>query len=87
MESTLEQANVDNLRKDIVALQSAGVLSTIDEDTTLVMKNLIEQQKQLEDQHKEVLMQLAQYEIALQNNETCKAQLKVEEEAVKGLMD
>jgi len=36
MESTLEQANVDNLRKDIVALQSAGVLSTIDEDTTQV---------------------------------------------------
>jgi len=87
MESTLEQANVDNLRKDIVALQSAGVLSTIDEDTTQVMKSLIEQQKQLEDQHKEVLMQLAQYEIALQNNEICKAQLKVEEEAVKGLMD
>ena len=87
IESTLEQANVDNLRKEIVALQSAGVLSTIDEDTTQVMKSLIEQQKQLEDQHKEVLMQLAQYEIALQNNETCKAQLKVEEDAAKGLME
>ena len=87
MESTLEQAHVDNLRTEIVALQSAGVLSSMDEDTTQAMKGLVEQQKELEHQRKDVLMQLAQCEITLQNNETCKAQLKVEEDAVKGLTE
>ena len=79
-ESRLEQANVEHLRSEIVALQAEGILSSTDEDTAQAMEDLTSQQKRLEYQHNQILMQLAQHEKTLQNDETNKAQLRVEEE-------
>ena len=79
-QSKLEQANVEHLRSEIVALQAEGILSSTDEDTAQAMEDLTSQQKRLEYQHNQILMQLAQHEKTLQNDETNKAQLRVEEE-------
>ena len=88
MEATLEQTRVDALRSAIVALQAEGMRpSDNSEDSTAMMESLVTQQKQLEKQRKEVLMQLAEFQLTLNKHEECVARLKAEEEELYALID
>lgn len=79
IEAMLEQARVDALRSAIVALQAEGIRPST-ENTDEAMASIVAQQKQLEKQRQEVLMQLAEQRIALHTHEQCVARLKAEEE-------
>lgn len=79
IEAMLEQARVDNLRSAIIALQAESCRTPNTEGQD-VLESLIAQQKQLEKQRQDVLMQLAEQQIALTNHKKCQEQLKAEEE-------
>lgn len=79
IEAMLEQARVDALRSAIVALQAEGMRPSA-ENTDEAMASIVAQQKQLEKQRQDVLMQLAEQRIALNTHEQCVARLKAEEE-------
>ena len=81
IEAMLEQTRVDSLQSAIVALQAEGMRPSSDDDAE-VMESLVAQQKQLEKQRQDVLMQLAENHIALNKHEECKAQLQAEEETM-----
>lgn len=78
IESMLEQTRVDALRSTIVALQAEGMHPSNMEDED-VLESLVSQQKQLEKQRQEILMQLAEQRIALNTHEECVERLKAEE--------
>ena len=79
IESMLEQSRVDQLRSTIVALQAEGH-QVPKPDAEDPLESLVAQQKQLEKQHQEVLMQIAEIELTLRNHEECKERLKAEED-------
>ena len=75
----LEESRVDALRSAIVALQAEGMRPSGTDDES-VMESLVTQQKQLERQRRDVLMQLATHQIALDRHQETTARLKAEEE-------
>ena len=79
IEAMLEQARVDALRSAIVALQAEGIRPSSD-NTEDVLESIVSQQKQLEKQRQEVLMQIAEQQIALNKHQECTERLKAEEE-------
>ncbi len=79
IESMLEESRVDALRSAIVALQAEGMRPS-GTDEAGIMESLVGQQKQLERQRRDVLMQLATQQIALDRHEEITARLKAEEE-------
>lgn len=78
IEAMLEQTRVDTLRSEIVALQAEGVRPGHEE--TDLLESLVSQQKQLEKQRNEVMMQLAAQHITINKHKECTTQLKAEEE-------
>lgn len=86
MEALLEQARVDALRSTIVALQAEGMRPSGSEDD-MTMESLVTQQKQLEKQRQDVLMQLAEIQLTLNKHEECVARLKAEEEELYAMID
>ena len=79
IEAMLEQARVDALHRNIVALQAEGIHPS-ESDKTDLKASLVAQQKQLEQQREDVLVQLANHRIALDTHNECTARLKSEEE-------
>ena len=79
IEAMLEQARVDALRSAIVALQAEGIRPSSD-NAEEVLESIVSQQKQLEKQRQEVLMQIAEQQIALNKHQECTERLKAEEE-------
>ena len=79
IEAMLEESRVDALRSAIVALQAEGMRPSGNDDAG-IMESLVAQQKQLERQRRDVLMQLATHQIALDRHEEVTARLKAEEE-------
>ena len=79
IEAMLEQARVDALHRRIVALQAEGIHPS-DTDNTDLQASLVAQQKQLEQQREDILVQLANQRIALNTHNECSARLKNEEE-------
>ena len=75
----LEESRVDALRSAIVALQAEGMRPS-GTDEAGIMESLVGQQKQLERQRRDVLMQLATQQIALDRHEEITTRLKAEEE-------
>ena len=74
----LEQERVDALHSTIVALQANGMRpSDNDED---MLGSLIIQQKQLEKQKLDILLQLAEQRLIMKAHEECTARLSAEEE-------
>lgn len=86
IEAMLEEARVDALRSTIVALQAEGMRPSNAENAD-VLESLVAQQKQLEKQRQDVLMQLAEQRIALNRHEECTARLKAEEEELYAISD
>ncbi|MDE5788342.1 MAG: hypothetical protein K2H79_07370, partial [Bacteroidaceae bacterium] len=78
IEAMLEQTRVDRLRSEVVALQAEGVRPGHEE--TDLLESLVSQQKQLEKQRNEVMMQLAAQHITINKHKECTTQLKAEEE-------
>ncbi|MDE6633789.1 MAG: hypothetical protein K2J96_00820, partial [Bacteroidaceae bacterium] len=78
IEAMLEQTRVDRLRSEVVALQAEGVRPGHEE--TDLLESLVSQQKQLEQQRNEVMMQLAAQHITINKHKECTTQLKAEEE-------
>ena len=79
IEAMFEESRVDALRSAIVALQAEGMRPSGNDDAG-IMESLVAQQKQLERQRRDVLMQLATHQIALDRHEEVTARLKAEEE-------
>ena len=86
IEAMLEQARVDALRSTIVALQAEGMRPSNSENED-VLESLVAQQKQLEKQRQDILMQLAEQRIALNTHEECTERLKAEEEELYAMTD
>lgn len=79
IENMLEQTRVDSLRSAIVALQAEG-MSPANADSDNAMESLVAQEKQLEKQRQDMLMQWAEYRLALKEHEENKERLRAEEE-------
>ena len=79
LEAMLEQARVDALHRSIVELQAKGIHPS-NADNTDLQASLVAQQKQLEQQREDILVQLANQRIALNTHNECSALLKSEEE-------
>ena len=86
IEAMLEQARVDALRSAIVAMQAEGMRPSNSEDEN-ILESLVAQQKQLEKQRQDILMQLAEQRIALNAHEECTQRLKAEEEELYAMTD